>query len=160
MGEALAHSEIIGGAFDDDRDGLDAIRALKGLSLDETQIGVAVNTKSRASGSGGWTDMAVDPHSGQSGLRTVWGFGMLAATESGTPIAVAHGAVAVLSSSAAAVSTEAGIGESLMRLGMEPEDAHYFENEIIAGKMIVAVDAGTMCEAVISVFKRFHASQP
>ena len=69
----------------------------------------------------------------------------------GIGTAIAGGTLAAILSSAAAGAAAAGVGGTLIGLGIPEEEANYYDREFQAGRVVVTVDAGSRFQEAQSI---------
>lgn len=92
------------------------------------------------------------------GIGALWGLGILAGAIPAIGPAIAGGTLAVILSSAAAGAAAAGLGGSLIGLGIPKEEAEYFESEVVAGNTLVTVSAGDRNDEALAILRQ-HGGQ-
>ncbi len=145
---ATRSSETVVGVFAERNEAQSAIHALKDSGFTDDQIGVATSNRDAEISAHGKDDESYAGEGALTGAATgagigaLWGLGILAGVVPGIGPAIAGGTLAILLSSAAAGAAAAGLTGALVGMGLTKDEAEYYESEMKAGRVVVAVDAG------------------
>ena len=91
------------------------------------------------------------------GLGALAGLGVLSGVIPVIGPAIAAGTLGVVLSNAAAGAGIAGVVGALVGAGVPHEDAHYYQTEIEAGRLIMTVDAGSRGDAALAILRAHGA---
>lgn len=149
------------GVFADRNNAQQAIEELRRAGFQDDQIGLMASgdsdygtTASEASetyaAEGGATGLAAG-----AGVGALWGLGIAAGMLPAIGPAIAGGTLAIVLSSAAAGAAAAGLGGTLVGLGIPKEEAEYYESELKSGRIILTVRPDGRNSEAMAILRRF-----
>jgi len=157
-----ARSTIVG-VFDDRREAERAVEELRRVGFRDDQIGVAVrgDETTGTSTAAGTTDLTTGESAATGALGGGVIGGLLGALATGLipgvgPV-LAGGLLAGILGGAAAGAATGGIIGALVGMGVPEEEAHYYDSEFRAGRVIVTVKADGRYQEASSILARYGA---
>lgn len=149
------------GVFSDRASAQAAINDLKRAGFSEDQIGVAARNADEITGGHDLTDKSSKAAAGAgvgaatgAGVGALWGLGVISGILPAIGPAIAGGTLAAILSSAAAGAAVAGLAGALIGAGIPEDEAHYYEHEFEAGRVIVTVRADGRYQEALSIMRR------
>jgi len=150
------------GVFEDRAHAQQAVNELRRLGFHENEIGVVARegediagaTEVGSKGSHAATGAAAGAATG-AGMGALWGLGIAAGILPAIGPAIAGGTLAAILASAATGAAVAGVAGALIGLGIPEDEAHYYEDEFKAGRIIVTVKSDTRLDEARAVLSRF-----
>lgn len=180
MAAANGHRTVVG-VFTANEQAQRAVSELRRMGFKDSEIGVARRDESGrgddtargASGQGASGEDNTEGHETYAaegtaagvatgvGVGALWGLGILAGVLPAIGPAIAGGTLAAILSSAAAGAAAAGLGGTLIGLGLSKDEADYYDQEFKAGRTVVTVTAKGReieAEAILSQFGGYDIS--
>jgi hypothetical protein len=162
------HPLAVIGVFSDPQDAQQAILELQRAGFSNEQIGVAARhaweplttevRDLRHDQKGDYvTEGALTGVAAGAGLGALAGLAMLSGVLPPLGPVLAGGTLTVVLSSAAAGAAAMGIAGALAGLGVEREEAEFYESEFHQGRVVVAVTAGERFHEARAILRRFGA---
>lgn len=160
---AFRHQSRIVAAFTDEVEARQAVSELRSLGLGDSQIGVVTRHNDFADGHRTTTTNSDETYAGEgaaagvatgAGIGALWGLGIVAGVMPIIGPAIAGGTLAAILSSAAAGAITAGLAGTLIGMGIEKEEAEFFESEFQEGRTVITVDAPGRESEVMDVMLR------
>jgi uncharacterized protein (TIGR02271 family) len=149
--------------FNDRSDAQRAIAELRQAGFSEDQIGVTArdagdqqalkadddgHSHGNRAAKGAATGLAAG-----AGVGALWGLGILAGVIPAIGPAIAGGTLGILLSSAGAGAATAGLAGALIGLGIPEDEAHHYEEEFRAGRIVVTVAAKDRYAQAMSILR-------
>lgn len=142
-----------------------ALADLRSAGFSHDQLGVIARGDS-----GDWTEPAMDTEDGPAvaagaatgavagaGLGGIWALGIAAGMLPAIGPVVAGGILGSILASAAVGAAAGGFAGALIGFGLSEEEAHFYESEVSAGRMVLTVRAGDRFALAASILEKNHA---
>jgi hypothetical protein len=148
------------GVFHDRDQAQAAVNELRTLGFREDEIGVAYRSDDTLAGAQNVesasyaAEGAAAGAAAGAGIGALWGLGIVAGALPAIGPAIAGGTLAAILSSAAAGAAAAGLAGALIGLGIPEDEAHYYEGEFKAGRLVVTVRAESRYDEAAEVLRR------
>jgi len=155
---ATNNSTIVG-VFEHSGDADRALEELRAAGFTEAQIGVTRRTETapREEGSDEASEVGAGAAAGAVtglGLGALAGLGVLSGMVPVIGPAIAGGTLGVILSNAAAGAGVAGLIGALVGAGIPEHEAAYYQEEVVAGRTILTIDAGTRAREAGDILRR------
>jgi hypothetical protein len=149
------------GVFPDAERARQAVAALKQAGFRDDEIGVAsphteTHAELRAAHA---AEGAMAGVAAGAGAGALWALGIAAGVLPGIGPVVAGGLLGSILASAVGGAVTAGVAGALIGLGIPEEEARYYEDEFLAGRTIVTVQALGRAAEAWAILERYTASR-
>ncbi len=156
--QSTSNSTVVG-VFEHSADAERALGDLRDAGFTEAQIGVTrrSETAPRNEGSDDASEVGTGAAAGAVtglGLGALAGLGVLSGMVPVIGPAIAGGTLGVILSNAAAGAGVAGLIGALVGAGIPEHEAAYYQEEVVAGRTVLTVDAGTRAREAGDILRR------